>query len=265
MIWVKRYFLILTVLLIGCKEEKSFADDIVLSFPQDEKLTIQKFNEDANEAGTNLFYKGYDSGKVEIRYFQNIMPEPLPPPSIDKNEKKLYAKINAFRDSLNDVKSPYFRNEEIKILETKDDLYDSLSNKNLSINVREKDTIPLYKRDYGTDEIKKHKAFPVFIKNISTKTLRIPIDASAVALYVSNNSQFQFIRNSNYTICGMGTNLNPYFELKPNEILIYSFPYLENGSKRKAKIVFFKAFSKEFEISIDEKIIKNQRSTHYLQ
>ncbi|HEX7869481.1 MAG TPA: hypothetical protein VF455_05140 [Chryseobacterium sp.] len=257
--------MILIVLLIGCKEEKTFADDIVLSFPQDEKLTIQKFNEDANEAGTNLFYKGYDSGKVEIRYFQNIMPEPPPPPKIHENEKKLPDRINTFRDSLNNVQSLYFRNEEIKILETKDDLYDSLSNKNLLIIVREKDTIPLYKRDYGTDEIKKHKAFPVYIKNISTKILKIPIEAFGVALYISNDIQFQFIRNSNYTICGMGTNLNPYFELKPNEILIYSFAHLENGSKRKAKIVFFKAFSKEFEISIDEKIIKNQRSTHYLQ
>lgn len=253
-------------MFIGCKEEKTFADDIVLIFTKDEKLTIQEFNEDGNEAGTNLFYKGYDSGKVEIKYFKNIMPEPPPPPGIDENEKKLSDRINTFRDSLKNVQSPYFRNEEIEIFETKEDLYESLSNKNLAVTVKEKDTIPLYKRDYGTDKIKKHKAFPVFIKNISTKTLRIPIDGPAVALYVSNNSQFQFIRNSNYTIMNcLELPENPYFELKPNEILIYSFPHLEKGNKRNAKIVFFKAFSKEFEISIDEKIIKNQRSTHYLQ
>ena len=263
---MKRFFLILTILFIGCKEEKTFADDIVLIFTKDEKLTIQEFNEDGNEAGTNLFYKGYDSGKVEIKYFKNIMPEPPPPPGIDENEKKLSDRINTFRDSLKNVQSPYFKNEEIEIFETKEDLYESLSNKNLAVTVKEKDTIPLYKRDYGTDKIKKHKAFPVFIKNISTKTLRIPIDGPAVALYVSNNSQFQFIRNSNYTIMNcLELPENPYFELKPNEILIYSFPHLKKGTKRKSKIVFFKASSKEFNISINEHIVKNQRSTHYLQ
>ena len=253
------------LLLISCKEEITFADNIVLSFPKEDRLTIQKFNEDANEAGTNLLYKGYDSGKIDIKYFKNIMSEPPPPPKFNENEKKLSERINAFRDSLNHVKSPFFRNDEIEILYTKEDLYDSLSNKNLSIIVKENDTIPLYKRDYATDQIKKHKAFPVYIKNISTKTLKIPIAASGVALYISNDIQFQFIRNSNYMICGMGIDVNPYFELKPNEILIYSFPYLEKGSKRKAKIVFFRAFSKEFEISIDEKIIQNQRSTQFFQ
>lgn len=266
MIWVRRYFFILIGLLIGCKEEKTFADDIVLTFPKDEKLTTQQFNEDGNEAGTNLFYKGSDSGKVEIKYFKNIMPEPPPPPSINENEKKLSDRINIFRDSLKNVQSPYFRNEEIEIFETKEDLYDSLSNKNLAVTVKEKDTIPLYKRDYGTDKIKKHKAFPVFIKNISTKTLRIPIDDSAVALYVSNNSQFQFIRNSNYTIMNcLELPENPYFELKPNEILIYSFPHLKKGQIKKSKMKFYNALSKEFEISIDEEIMKNQRSIHYLQ
>ena len=261
---MKRFLLILTVLFIGCKEEKSFADDIVLSFPQDKKLTIQEFNEDGNEAGTNLFYKGYDSRKVEIKYFKNIMPEPPPPPSINENEKKLSDRINAFRDSLNNVQSPYFRNEEIEILETKEDLYESLSNKNLSIIVREKDTIPLYKRDYGTNEIKTHKAFPVFIKNISHKILKIPIEAQSVALYVQNNNNFQYIKNNNYYVCITGLQTNSYFELKPNEILIYSFPHLEKGEGRKAKISFYKAESKEFEISINPEIIKKQRNIHYL-
>lgn len=258
-------FLLICCILNGCKEEKTFADDIILSFPKDEKLTIQKFNEDGNEAGTNLFFKGSDSGKVEIKYFKHIMPEPPPPPPINENERKIFEKIKKISDSSNHIKNPYFRNEEIEILKTKEDLYDSLSNKNISIIVKENDTIPLYKRDYGTDEIKKHKAFPVYIKNISTKILKIPIDASGVALYILNDIQFQFIRNSNFMVCGMGTNLNPYFELKPNEILIYSFPHLEKGSKRKAKIVFFKAFSKEFEISVDEKIIRNQRNTHFFE
>lgn len=258
-------FSLISLVLFSCKKEKTFADDIVLSFQKDEKLTIQKFNEDGNEQGTNLLYKGYDSGIVVVKYFENMMPEPPPPPSINENKKKLSERINAFRDSLNHVKSPYFRNEEIEILETKENIYDSLSNKNISIIVKENDTIPLYKRDYGTKAIKKHKAFPVFIKNISTKTLRIPIEAKSVALYVLNDKKFQYIRNSDYLICGMGSPTNPYFELNPNEILIYSFPHLEKGEKRKAKISFFKAKSKEFEISIADEIIKKQREIWTLE
>jgi len=257
-------FSLISLVLFSCNKEKTFADDIVLSFQKDEKLTIQKLNEDGNEQGTNLLYKGYDSGIVVVKYFENMMPEPLPPPSINENEKKLSERINAFRDSLNHIKSPYFRNEEIEILETKENLYDSLSNKNISIIVKENDTIPLYKRDYGTKEIKKYKAFPVFIKNISTKTLKIPIEAKSVALYVLNNKHFQYVRNNNYYTCITGLPTNLYFELKPQEILIYSFPHLEKGQKRKAKISFFKAKSKEFEISIADKIIKKQRATKYL-
>lgn len=257
-------FSLISLVLFSCNKEKTFADDIVLSIQKDEKLTIQKLNEDGNELGTNLLYKGYDSSIVVVKYFENMMPEPLPPPSINENEKKLSERINAFRDSLNHIKSPYFRNEEIEILETKENLYDSLSNKNISIIVKENDTIPLYKRDYGTKELKKHKAFPVFIKNISPKTLKIPIEAKSVALYVLNNKQFQYIRNSNYMICGAYAPIERFFELKPQEILIYSFPHLEKGEKRKAKISFFKAKSKEFEISIADKIIKKQRATKYL-
>ena len=63
----------------------------------------------------------------------------------------------------------------------------------------------------------------------------------------------------------MGTNVNPYFELKPNEILIYSFPHLEKGIKRKEKILFYDAISKDFEMSVDEKIIKNQALIKYLE
>lgn len=150
-------------------------------------------------------------------------------------------------------------------MNTEENIFDSLTNKNLSIIVKEKDTIPFYTSNYETNEIKKYKAFPVFIKNISSKTLKIPVQAKGVALYVFNNEKFQFIRNSNYMICGTVTNFNPYFELKPNEILVYSFVHLKKGEKRKAKIVFFKAFSSDFEISIDKNIIKNQLLSSYLE
>lgn len=263
---MNKFLLVLALLLMSCKEEKTFAIDIILNFPKDEKLTIQEFNEDGNEAGTNLFYKGTIRSKVEVKYFKHIMPEPPPPPKINESVSDLTDRLKKLKDSINHIKNPFFRNEEIEILETKDDLYYSLSNKNLSIIIKENDTIPLYKRDYKTDEIKKHKAFPVFIKNISSKTLKIPIDASGVALYISNENQFQYIRNSNYKIMQcLEPSENPYFELRPNELLIYSFPHLTKGNKRKAKIVFFRASSKEIEISIDERIIQNQRDKHYFQ
>ena len=147
---------------------------------------------------------------------------------------------------------------------TSDISFDLLSNKNLEIIVRENDTIPLYKKIMGTTDIKTYKAFPVFIKNISNKILKIPETLTTASLYFQNNEKkFQYLRNSNYMICG--TRYEPrYFELKPNEILIYAYPYLKKGKKRKAKINFYDASSKEFEISIDEKIIKNQRGTRFI-
>ena len=56
----------------------------------------------------------------------------------------------------------------------------------------------------------------------------------------------------------MRTNFYSYFELKPNEILIYAYPFFKKGKIHKAKVKFYDASSKEFNISIDEEIIKNQ-------
>ncbi len=41
---MKQFLLILTFLIFSCQEKETFADDIVLSFPHDEKMTFQKFN-----------------------------------------------------------------------------------------------------------------------------------------------------------------------------------------------------------------------------
>lgn len=262
---MNKFLLVVIVLLIGCKKEKTFADEIVLSFPKDNKMSIQKFNEDTNEMGSNLLYKGKTLPKIEVKYFKYIFPEPPPPPKYNESEKDYTERIKRSKDSINYKINPYFRSEELKILKTEESLIDSLSNKNLSIIVKEKDTIPLYKMDYGTKEIKIHKAYPIYIKNISSKVLKIPIEAGGVELYVFNDKKFQYVRNSNNMICGNTLLLKHYFQLKPNEIMIYAVPHLKKGSKRKVKIVFSEAFSKEFEISIDENIIQDQRSTHYLK
>lgn len=145
------------------------------------------------------------------------------------------------------VQQSFFRPEKIKILETNEVFADPLNSKNLSILVREKDTIPLYKQYYKTNEIKKYKAFPVIIKNISTKILKIPTDAKSVDLWILNNTQFRYVRNSNYILRGSELQKISYFELKPDEILVYSCPYFKKGKNTKAKIEFGTAESKEFE------------------
>lgn len=262
---MNKFLLLLVALLISCKKENTFADGIALSFPKGNNMSIQKFNEDTNEMGSNLLYKGKILSKIEVKYFKNIFPEPLPPPRSNESENDYTERIKRLNDSINYSTNQYFKSEELKILETEEYLIDSLSNKNLSIIVKEKDTIPLYKMDYDTRKIKIHKAYPVYIKNISSKVLKIPSEANAVEQYIFNNKEFQYIRNSNNMICGITLGPKHYFRLMPNEIMIYAVPHLKKGGKRKAKIVFFKASSKEFEIPVDEKIIQNQRSIRYLK
>lgn len=213
-----------------------------------------------------MLYIGKLKQNIELKYYENIISVPPPPPKYNENEKDYSIRIKKFKDSTNSQTSSFFKTEEISILlgKNNDSFLASLSSKNIEILVKINDTIPFYKQNYSTKTIKKYYAFPVFIKNISTKVLRIPIEAIDIALYVSNNKEFQLIRNNNYMICGIGTDFYSYFELKPDEILIYGFPYLEKGTKRKAKMKFYDTFSKEFEISIDEKIIKNQRDTNFL-
>ena len=48
--------LLISIVLIGCKK-KTFADDIVLSFPKETKMKIQKFNSDSIDFGSNIIYK----------------------------------------------------------------------------------------------------------------------------------------------------------------------------------------------------------------
>ena len=64
--------LLFILIIVSCKE-KTFADDIVLNFDKTEKLTIQKFNEDANEEGTNLIYYGKFDSIIEVKYYQNLI------------------------------------------------------------------------------------------------------------------------------------------------------------------------------------------------
>jgi len=258
---MNKFLLILIVFLISCKEEKSFADDIVLNFPKDEKLTFQEFNNDLTHRGTSLIYIGEIRPQIAVKYYKYIIP-PVTPYNDDIQNSKTRKK---FEDSIELAQQSFFRTEKIKILETNEVFADPLNSKNLSILVREKDTIPLYKQYYKTNEIKKYKAFPVIIKNISTKVLKIPTDPKSVDLWILNNTQFRYVRNSNYIFRGSELQKISYFELKPDEILIYSCPYFKKGEKRKAKIKFGTAESKEFEISVDENIIRKMLHEGFLE
>lgn len=262
------YFLLISFLLMSCSKEKTFADDIVLNFPKETKMKTQEFNEDSNEEGENLIYIGKIKSNIGVKYYENLLEPPPPPPYFNESEKDYLLRMQKLEDSIQKDKNPFFRNEKFPFLYSKNDnSVDSLSNKNLQIVVKENDTIPLYKKAMGTTKIKSYKAFPVFIKNISDKVLKIPatINFSNTFLYTFDNEAKAFFLTKNYSywFCGTGTDNYFYFELNPNEILIYAYPYFKSGTKRKAKMKFYNASSKEFEISIDENIIKNQRDKRY--
>lgn len=258
---MKRYFLLLMVLLTGCKGEKIFADNINLNFPKDEKLIFQEFNDDLTHRGTSLIYIGEIRPHINIKYYKYI----TPPAKIYENDIQNLKTGKKFEDSTELAQQSFFRPEKIKILETNEVFADLLNSKNLSVLVRENDTIPLYKQSYKTNEIKKYKAFPVIIKNISTKILKIPTDAKNVDLWISNNTKFRYIRNSNYRFQARKSQTIQYFELNPDEILVYSCPYFKKGEKRKAKIKFGNAESKEFQISVDRNIINKMLHEGFIE
>jgi len=256
------FSLLFIFFLISCKKESSFAEDIILDFPKDTPMKIQDFNEDLDESGANLLYIGYEQKKINVRYYQYAIPSPPVIQELNETDADYKKRIKKSNDSAMALVKNYFREEDIPVSSEKINI-NSLSNKNLEIYIKENDTIPLYKRSFYMHEIKKYKAFPVFIKNISNTILKIPIEPINFIFYFKNEKkQYQSLRNSSYMICGSGTNTKPYYELKPNEILIYAYPYFKDGEKRSGKLKFYNTSSKDFEISIDKKIIDSQRETH---
>lgn len=249
---MKTFYLIFVALLIICCQEKTFADDITLVYPKNTKMKIQEFNEDLDEFGTEIIYFGKHNKKIEVKYYENCC---TPPIEINETEKNYIHLL------------PYFRKQNLIQGETHyKEMSQELNSRNFEIIVKEKDTIPLYKNNGFENKLKKYKAFPVFIKNISNKTLKIPTESKGVAFYAFDNDRknFYYLRNSNYMICGYGLENRPYFELKPNEILVYAYPFFKKGKIHKAKVKFYDASSKEFNISIDDKIIEDQRNRYIM-
>lgn len=242
------YLLFVSLFIISC-QEKTFADDITLVYPKNTKMKIQEFNEDLDEYGTEIIYFGKYSKKIGVRYYKLLYP--IPVNAIEKNDTLLLS---------------YFRSQNLSQGETHyKDMSKELNSKNLEIIVKSNDTIPLYKKNGFENKLKKYKAFPVFVKNISKKTLKIPTTTIFSFIFFKNkNNKWQSVRNSYYMIEGYGK-VQPFFELKPSEILVYAYPYFKKGKTHKAKVKFYDASSKEFDISIDDEIIKNQRESYFIE
>ncbi|MCW3167836.1 hypothetical protein OMO38_04765 [Chryseobacterium sp. 09-1422] len=249
---MKRFFLILTILFIGCKEEKTFADDIVLSFPKGENLTFQQFNEGIGENGTGIIYIGKDTSKINVQYFQSIIPAPPPPPgyefgSVDIGKQKMMS--SCFHDASNRIKDS-----------EKPVRFDSLSEKNVKIVAKIKDTIPKYAFNYDTQTLKKYKAFPIFIKNISGQKLILTEFKNLPLTVLNEKNKWQTIWNDNAFVCGNSRWQYRYWEFNPDEIMVLSVNYLTGKNRAKFKIWTGNSSSDEFTMNYDKQIVKNQRN-----
>lgn len=252
---MNKFLLILIVFLISCKEEKSFADDIVLSFPKDEKLTFQKFNEGIGESGSGIIYIGKDTTKIDVKYNKSMIAPPEPNPNYIINADELQREKELLK-----YFHPSF--DRIKFSETPID-FDSFSNRNVKIEIKIQDTIPKYAYNYETGGIKKYKAFPVFIKNISGRKLRFSEFKNFPLAVLNNKNKWQTIWNDNAFICGDSRWQYRYWELNPDEIIVVSVNYLTGKSQGKFKIWTGSSSSDEFTMNYDKQIIKNQR--HYFE
>ncbi|MEG1590257.1 MAG: hypothetical protein RR391_05215 [Chryseobacterium sp.] len=252
---MNKFLLILIVFLISCKEEKSFADDIVLNFPKNEKLTFQKFNEGIGESGSGIIYIGKDTTKIDVKYNKSMIAPPEPNPNyIIRTEELQRVKL------LLKYFHPTF--DRIKLSETPID-FDSFSNHNVKIEIKTQDTIPKYAYNYETGDIKKYKAFPVFIKNISGRKLCLPEFKNLPLAVLNDKNKWQTIWNDNAFICGDSRWEYRYWEFNPNEIMVLSVNYLTGKSQGKFKIWTGNSLTDEFIMNYDKQIIKNQR--HYVE
>lgn len=249
----------LILMLLSCKR-KTFADEISLDFPKDVKMKIQDFNEGVDDFGTNIIYLGKFEPKIEVKYYYTSVEFPPPPPIVKSSYEDYLRKTQKFFDSIGQKKNSFFNYESIEIKESlKVPMIDSINNKNLEIIVKEKDTIPIYKKDFYSDSLKTYKGFPVFIKNVSKKTVNIP-SVDELPLSILDKKEWFYFRNNNWMICGTGRGIIRYFDLKPNEIVVFALPFFKGGEKRQFRVKIDDAHSKEFELSIDKKIIKSQES-----
>ena len=258
--YLKLLFIVL--LLVGCKK-KTFADDIVLTYNYKIEMKIQEFNEGIHEYGSSIIYIGKMQDSIPIKYYDSMFSAPPPPRPLG------YVKtLKDINDSLvlNKMRDKYFHSAFDRMkFSNKPVKFDSLTHDLLKIVVKPNDTIPHFILD-SARSIKAYKSFPVFIKNISGKKLKMVADRFPGFAILTENKKWQIIRNNSFYICGDAMFNRKYWVLEPDEIIVYAVNHFQGNQKSKFKIGLTSAFfSEEFEGTINPKIIHKQRDAYFIE
>lgn len=253
-------FICFLILLTSCKKQDKFSDKIELVFDKNINTTFNKFNEGLNEPTGKVLYVGKEKSKIDVKYYLGISVPPPPPPSgYDRFQRK--------KDSLNSLKyedflSKYIRNNDTRIIYSEKEVsFSILNNENTKIEVKPYDTIPQYAFNQDSLILKKYKAFPVFIKNISKKPIILADINGELGIEIKNKlGKWQIIRNNNWMICGNGFYKHFHWNFMPDEIIVFPVKYYAKGDfKTKFRINFLGATSQEYDINISSNVLKNQR------
>ncbi|MDV7696639.1 hypothetical protein N6B72_06890 [Chryseobacterium soli] len=251
------FYSIPLLLLLSCKKEKSFADKIILHYDHGEKLSFQQFNEGIDETGSSIIYVGKDTSSINVKYFMGMMDPPPPPPGS-------YADSTYREDQEMLSRFLYNRFGRIKFSE-KPVVFDSLSKQSVEIGYNINDTIPKYVYNLEMGTLKKYKAFPVFVKNISGKKLILHEFKSLPLAVLNDQQKWQILSNDNALICGDSRSQYRYWEFNPNEIMVLSVNFLEGKDKGKFKICFHDYCTEVFLMNYDKSIIERQRNRFELK
>ncbi len=254
--------LLIALLLVGCKK-KTFADEIVLTTNHKIKMKIQEFNEGIGEYGSSIIYIGKIQDSIPIKYYDSMFPPPPAPPTIGhiKTQKEINDSI-----IFNRMRDKYFHSEFDRLkFSDKPVKFDSLTHDLLEIVVKPNDTIPNFVIDSAIN-IKAYKSFPVFVKNISGKKLKMVVDSFRGFAILNENKKWQIIRNNSFYICGDAMYKHKYWVFNPSEIIVYAVNYFHGNQKAHFKIGLTPTFfSEECDGTIDPKIIKKQRDAYFIK
>jgi hypothetical protein len=251
---------LLSIILIGCKK-KTFADDIVLINNSTIEMKFQKFNEGIDEYGSSIIYIGNIKDSIPIKYYDSLFPPPPRPIGYLRTLKEINDSIifSKLRDKYfhGDFERIKFSDQPVK--------FDSLTHNLLEIVVKPNDTIPHFVID-SARSIKAYKSFPVFLKNISGKKLKMVVDNFPGFAILNANKKWQIIRNNSFYICGDAMYNQKYWVLNPDEIIVYAVNHFHGKHKAHFKIGLTPTFfSEEFEGNIDPKIIEKQRDAYFIK
>ncbi|MDV3560560.1 hypothetical protein CMU25_08500 [Elizabethkingia anophelis] len=259
-----KVFLILSlsILFLQCKKEEKLSDGITFQYDKSLPMKYQEFDEGYGNMGGRILYYGHKPSKIPIKYyFSGIAPPPAPPYA--KQDYKPTRK-SLQRDSLIEK---YFKGHLDFDMDYKNTKYDSLNNKSFIVEARHKDTIPQYAIPLEENIIKSYYSFPVIIKNISTRDLRLNDYSMSITYEVLNyNKKWQIIFNYDTTeSCCFCGEAGPGFLFKKEAYMIMSIPYLHGKFKTKMRIRFGYAFSNEFDASINPEIFKKQHEDIFIK